>query len=262
MSIRIFNGFTCNARFPSSWKTGLVCLLIETNRGLALVDTGLGLQDYSNPTWITKIFRILTSMPFDRNEAAVNQVQKFGYKPEDIKHIILSHMHFDHCGGLADFPHSQVHVYKKEYDAFIHRKGFFSAAYVPRHLAHKPDLVFYKETGEKWFDFNAICITGFKPEMYFVPMPYHSVGMCGIVVKTGDGWHFHCADAAADFRHDEIPGWLIRFALGSYMPRLRKFAADYPEVRMTASHMFLDYFDSQPTARNIPPAASDGLSSR
>lgn len=242
MSLRIFNGFTCNSRI-GSMRTGLVCLLIETNHGLALVDTGLGLQDYSNPIWITQTFRVLTSMPFDPNQAAVNQVQEFGYKPENIKHIILSHMHFDHCGGLADFPHAQVHIYKKEYEAFIHRKGFFSMAYVPRHVAHSPNLVLYEDTGEKWFDFDAIKLTNFEPEIYFIPLPYHSVGMCGIAIKTDGGWHLHCADAATDFRHPEIPDWVIRLVLGPHMPCLRKFSSEHPEISLTASHMFLDFFD-------------------
>jgi hypothetical protein len=78
--------------------------------------------------------------------------------------------------------------------------------------------------------------------MYFIPMPYHSVGMCGIAIKTTDGWHFHCADAAADFHQKDIPDWTIRLILGPHMPRLRKFASAHPEIQMTASHMFLDFF--------------------
>lgn len=243
MPINIFNGFTCCARVPSNWKTGLVCLLIETNHGIALVDTGLGLQDYAHPTWFTQFFRIVSYMPFDPNEAAVNQLPKFGYKPEDVKHIVLTHMHFDHIGRLADFPHAKVHVYRQEYEAFIQRKGNLRAAYVPRHIAHKPDFVFYADTGEKWFDLDAIHIRDFEPEMYFIPLPYHSIGMCGIAIRTESGWHFHCADAAADFRRDDIPDWAIRLILGPHMPRLRKFSSEHPEIQMTASHMFLDFFD-------------------
>jgi len=81
--------------------------------------------------------------------------------------------------------------------------------------------------------------------MYFIPLPYHTVGMCGIAIKTKDGWRFHCGVAAADFRRDDIPDWAIRLILGSHMPRLRKFAAEHPEIRMTASHMFLDFFDQE-----------------
>jgi glyoxylase-like metal-dependent hydrolase (beta-lactamase superfamily II) len=245
MTVRIFNGFTCCARIPSRWKTGLVCLLIDTDHGLALVDTGLGLQDYANPTWFTQFFRIVSYMPFDPQEAAVNQLPKFGYQPDDVKHIFLTHMHFDHIGGLADFPHAKVHVYKKEYDAFVHRKGNISAAYIPRHIAHKPDFVFYENTGEQWFEFDAIRVKEFEPEMYFVPLPYHSVGMCGIAIQDGDSWHFHCGDAAADFRRNDIPEWVIRLILGPHMPRLRVFSARHPEIHMTASHMFLDFFDSE-----------------
>jgi hypothetical protein len=118
-------------------------------------------------------------------------------------------------------------------------------AYVPRHIAHNPDFVFYEDTGETWFTFDAIKISGFEPEMYFVPMPYHTVGMCGIVIKTTDGWHFHCGDAAADFRRADIPDWAIRLILGPHMPRLRKFASLHPEIQMTASHMFLDFFTGE-----------------
>jgi len=245
MKIHILNCFTCNARFPRGWETGTVCLLVETNQGLALVDTGPGLQDYTHPTWFTQFFRIITSMPFDPEEAAVNQVQRLGYQPEDIKHIILTHMHFDHCGGLPDFPSAKVHVHKKEYEAFIKQKGFLSTAYIKRDIAHQPDLALYKDTNEKWFDFDAIRLSGFDPEMYFIPLPYHTLGLCGLAIKTNTGWFFHCADAAADFRKTNVPDWMIRLVLGPYMPHLRKFSAEHPEIQMIASHMFKDFFEKE-----------------
>ena len=245
MTIQILNCFTCNARFPRGWETGTVCLLVETNQGLTLVDTGLGLKDYTHPTWFTQFFRIITVMPFDPQEAAVNQIQRLGYQPEDLKHIILTHMHFDHCGGLPDFPHAKVHVHKKEFDDFINRKGFLSAAYIKRNIAHQPDFVLYEDTNEKWFDFDAIWLSGFEPEMYFIPLPYHTPGLCGVAIKTDTGWYFHCADAAADFRRTDIPEWAIRLALGPHMPRLRKFRTDHPEIQMTASHMFMDFFEKE-----------------
>lgn len=103
--------------------------------------------------------------------------------------------------------------------------------------------MFYKDTGDAWFDFDAIRIPGFEPDMYFIPLPYHSVGMCGIAIKTETGWHFHCGDAAADFRRDDIPGWVMRLILGPHMPRLRTFSSEHAEISMTASHMFLDFFE-------------------
>ncbi|MFZ5922409.1 MAG: MBL fold metallo-hydrolase [Chloroflexota bacterium] len=243
MALHIFNSFTCNAHWPSDWKTGEVSLLVETSDGLVLVDTGLGLDDYARPTWFTQFFRAITVMPFDPDEAAVNRIKGLGFRPEDVRHIVLTHMHFDHCGGLADFPHAKVHVHRKEYMAFTgRRKGYLGAAYVPRHIAHKPDFVLYDATGEKWFDFDAIRLP-FDPEMWLIPLPGHTPGLCGVAVKTGTGWHLHCGDAAADFRKD-LPRLAIRLFLGPHEPRLRAFGQAHPEVTLTASHMFLDYFAS------------------
>ncbi len=244
MTIHLLNCFTCNARFPSTMKTGTLCLIVETNKGPVLVDTGLGTRDYSHPTWFTNFFRIITVMPFDPQEAAVHQVSRFGYKPEDIRHIILTHMHFDHCGGLPDFPHAHIHVHKREYDAFTSKTRHWSkAAYIPRNLAHQPQASLYETIDSKWYDFDAIRLP-FEPEMYLIPLFGHSPGMCGLAVKTSSGWHFHAADAGVDIKNNVAPDWLIRLMLGPHWPRLRTFALSHPEVTLTASHMYIKFFDS------------------
>jgi len=142
MTIHILNCFTCNARIPHRWECGTLDLLIETNDGLVLVDTGLGMNDYVHDSGILKLFKVLMRMPLDPNEAAIRQVTRLGYKPDDVRHIVLTHMHFDHCGGLSDFPWAKVHVHRKEYEAFLgKRRQFADLAYVRRHIAHKPNWV-------------------------------------------------------------------------------------------------------------------------
>jgi len=243
MTIHLLNCFTCNARWPTKMKTGTLCLLIETDQGPVLVDTGLGLRDYSDPTWFTQFFRVITIMPFDPNEAAFHQVQKLGHKPEDIKHIILTHMHFDHCGGLPDFPQAKVHVHKREYNAFTddNIRHWSKAAYIPRNFAHKPETVLYNTIDSKWYDLDAIRLL-FEPEMYFIPLHGHSRGHCGIAIKTENGWRFHVADAGVDIERNIVPDWVIALALGPHWPRLRQFAKEHPEVILTAGHMMLEFF--------------------
>lgn len=248
MTIHLFNGFTCNARFSTKMKTGTLCLLIESDKGPILVDTGLGRQDYSNPTWFTQFFRVITEMPFDPQETAFHQIAQFDYKPEHIRHIILSHMHFDHCGGLSDFPHARVHVHKREYDAFTNKnfRHWSKAAYIPRNIVHNPELSLYETIDSKWYDFDAIRLP-FTPEMYFIPLFGHSPGMCGLAIKTETGWHFHTADAGVDIENNIAPDWAIRLALGPHWPRLREFANSHPEVTLTASHMYKQFFETQRT---------------
>jgi glyoxylase-like metal-dependent hydrolase (beta-lactamase superfamily II) len=242
MTIHLLNTFTCGARFYKDWNTGLLSFLVETEQGLVLIDTGLGTAEYKKPSWFTQVFRVVTRMPFDPREAAVTQLERLGYQAEDIKHIVLTHMHFDHISGITDFPHAKVHVFQDEYDAFIgKRQHFFELAYDKNCLARDPNFELYKSAGEKWFDFDAIRLP-FSPEMWLVPLTGHSRGHCGIAIQKEDGWYLHCADAAGDFRK-EFPAWAIRFFLGEHEPRLRAFGDSHPEVELTASHMFLDFFD-------------------
>jgi glyoxylase-like metal-dependent hydrolase (beta-lactamase superfamily II) len=246
MTIHLFNGFTCNARI-GSLKTGMVCLLIESNAGFVLVDTGVGLGDYAHPTVMTQLFRVITEVRFDPNEAAVNRVKQLGLKPEDVKHIILTHMHFDHCSGLADFPHAKVHVHKHEYEAFTDGKilHWDEYAYVPRYIAHQPEFVLYETVDSKWYDFDAIRLP-FEPEMYFIPLFGHSRGHCGLAVKSSKGWLFHAADAGAVY-NNETPAWLIKLVLGPHDPTLRAFMKAHSEILVTNSHMSPEFFRQHPT---------------
>jgi len=241
LTIHFLNCFTCNARWPRSWKTGLLCLLVETNQGLVLIDTGLGTEDYAQPSWFIQLFRIITQMPFDPQEAAIHQVKRLGFTPEDVRHIVLTHMHFDHCGGLPDFPKAKIHVHRREYESFTQGSpNPFNLAYLKYHIAHNPDFVLYENLGEKWYDFDAVRLP-FSPEIQLIQLPYHSLGHCGVAVKTESGWHLHCGDAAGDFRKN-LPQWAIRLVLGPHEKRLRSFGDTHSEVQLTASHMFLDFF--------------------
>jgi glyoxylase-like metal-dependent hydrolase (beta-lactamase superfamily II) len=241
-TVHTFNGFTCNARLPSSWKTGLVCTLVETDQGLTLIDTGPGLFDYDHPHWMLRLFQIITIIKMDPQETAVNQIKRFGFKPEDVRHIVLTHMHFDHCGGLPDFPQAKIHVHRREYQAFTGRmRRWTDLAYVPRHIAHKPEFVFYENPDGKFFDFPAIRLP-FEPEMWMIPLFGHTWGQCGVAIKTGEGWFFNAADAGTVF--DVPPAWLIKLVLGPHNGHLRQFMQDHPDIRMTTSHVPPEFFEN------------------
>ncbi len=243
MTIHYLNCFTSHARVPTSWHTGTLCLLIETNRGLVLVDTGLGQDDYIHQTGILRLFQIVTIVPLDPDETAFHQISRLGYAPADVRHIVLTHMHFDHCGGLPDFPHAKVHVHRREYQAFTgYRRHWIELAYVHRHIAHQPELALYEHTGDTWFDLPAIRLP-FETQMFLVPLFGHTRGHCGVAVRTASGWLFHVGDAAPLDFSEQAPDWLVRFVMGPHAPKLQAFKAAHPEVRMTTGHMWLDFFE-------------------
>jgi glyoxylase-like metal-dependent hydrolase (beta-lactamase superfamily II) len=242
MGIQFLNCFTCSPRLPPGVQSGTLCLFIESDQGLVLVDTGLGQDDYAHRSGILRVFQLVTVMPLNPQEAAVHQVARLGHRPEDVRHIVLTHMHFDHCGGLPDFPHAAVHVHRRELDAFAGPpRRWTDVGYVRRQIAHEPQFVRHEETGESWFDFPAIRLP-FQPPMWLVPLFGHTHGHCGVAVRTPSGWLFHVGDAAPIGFTDDPPEWLTRLVMGPHTPRLRRFKAAHPEIRLTTGHMPLDFF--------------------
>src|SRR5262249_62152923 len=97
------------------------CLLAETDSdGLVLVETGLGTNDVLHPAdtlgeqWVT-----LAEPALDLAETALHQLRDIGHTPNDLRHIVLTHLDRDHAGGLAAFPHAPVPPLHAEYEAAI-----------------------------------------------------------------------------------------------------------------------------------------------
>src|SRR3954451_9318603 len=94
------------------------CLLVETGSALVLVDTGFGLCDVAAPrTRLSRVFLALTSPEFREEMTAVRQIAALGFDPRDVRHIVMSHLDFDHAGGLDDFSEATVHLLSDEREA-------------------------------------------------------------------------------------------------------------------------------------------------
>jgi glyoxylase-like metal-dependent hydrolase (beta-lactamase superfamily II) len=96
------------------------CLLLETAVGLVLVDTGFGLRDVRDPqSRLSRFFLGLVSPDFREELTAVRQIARLQLDPRDVRHIVLTHLDFDHAGGLDDFPAATVHLLASERDAAV-----------------------------------------------------------------------------------------------------------------------------------------------
>ena len=142
------------------------CLLIETANGLVLVDTGLGSADIRNPAQLGGIFHAVVRPRLLMEETALHQVQALGFKPEDVRYIVPTHLDLDHAGGLSDFPHAQVHIYAPEHKAAMERPTLPEKnRYRPAHFKHGPKWQIHEVQGERWFGFDSILRQSFAAGM-------------------------------------------------------------------------------------------------
>jgi glyoxylase-like metal-dependent hydrolase (beta-lactamase superfamily II) len=173
--------------------------LVETNEGLVLIDTGYGTEDVRHPhPRLSKFFHALLNIRFRLRETALYQIVALGYSPADVRHIVLTHLDFDHAGGLEDFPNARVHVMEAERDAAERkRQGFIARrGYRPAQWNEVREWRIYAGGGERWFGFeNARALDGLPPEILMVPLPGHTAGHAGIAVQSDTGWVLNAGDA-------------------------------------------------------------------
>jgi len=79
--------------------------LIEHPKGLVLVDTG---QSYEMRDENTVM---------EEKDTILSKLVELGCKPDDIKYVVMSHLHLDHSGYMNFFPNSTFIVRKEELKA-------------------------------------------------------------------------------------------------------------------------------------------------
>ena len=181
----------------------IVChvLLCETSEGLVLVDTGLGLADYADPKSRMGPVRALLRPTSGDGDTALRQIEARGHSASDVSHIVVTHLDFDHIGGLSDFPDAQVHTTADEHAAAVTAPDFRDKQrYRPAQWAHGPRFVLHEGRGDLWQH----DLTGHEvlPGITLVPMPGHSRGHAAVAVQSsgprGEELLVHAGDAAFD----------------------------------------------------------------
>lgn len=65
-------------------------MLIELDNRLILIDTGIG--DKQTEKFFSYYY-------LNGSDSLLGNLKNMGFKPEDVTDVILTHLHFDHCGG-------------------------------------------------------------------------------------------------------------------------------------------------------------------
>ena len=150
----------------------LNCLLIETPAGRVLVETGIGerLDDKTRAIRVAEGPWIAAAL------------ETAGFRPETVDVVALSHLHFDHAGGLLRgdgeraFPRARIVAQRAEWEVALGDNPRLVASYV------QPELRLVEAWGrEAWADGEREILPGVS----VVPTGGHSTGHQAIVVRGG-----------------------------------------------------------------------------
>jgi N-acyl homoserine lactone hydrolase len=169
--------------------------LIDHPQGWVLFDTGL------NPKWKGSGEGDDSAMTLvmGHDDDVVSKLDSLGLIPTDVNHVIVSHLHPDHAGGLQFFPHAQVYAQQSEI-----RFAYWPSVY-QRDLYDRDDfdhdLQWVELTGERdLFGDGSIVIT---------PTPGHTPGHQSVIVRLDSGVFVLVGDAhwlPEKMRERRVPG--------------------------------------------------------
>ncbi len=151
------------------------CLLLRSDDRIVLVETGCG------DKWSAKTRTIFAI----ENRTIIDALGGQEVPPSDITDVMVTHLHFDHAGGLTRvdgddvvpvFENAAVHVQGREWEDALANRSTMTGTYLRTHLDPIADRV-------SLLDGEQVILPGVRSW----PMPGHTWGQQAVLIDTADG---------------------------------------------------------------------------
>lgn len=109
-------------------------VLAETDKEFILIDTGLNPLGIEHPetTWGERARTVRPTMSDD--DSIQSRLLALGIKCDDIKKVIITHLHWDHTGGLQFFKNAKIVVQKAEHRYAYEPDHHIGGSYMRNHF--------------------------------------------------------------------------------------------------------------------------------
>lgn len=171
--------------------------VVEHPEGLIVVDTGESSQAGEPGYWPRwhPYFRRALKPHVERDDEIGPQLELMGISPDDVRWVVLTHLHTDHAGGLATFPKSEIVVTRTEHRAASGLRGRL-LGYLPNRWPDwfTPRLVDF--TSRQIGQFEATLGLTKSGDVQLVSTPGHTPGHLSVIVGVGENTYFLAGDTS------------------------------------------------------------------
>lgn len=232
-----------NVPFVALWA-----LIKSEEEGYILFDTGYADHHLTCTAFYpNKMFAHITKVFIDPVSNAKEQLRLKGIDAEEIKHVVISHFHADHVGGLKDFTKATFWCKKEAYEHIRDSSDFwaFSKGYLkdllPENMADR--LKFLDEGDPVFIDGLKKCWSFIDPAIVIVDLPGHARGHVGLLFSHEQ--KFLVADAAwttDSIIYKRYPRRIVAFLVDSYTRLIQtsdmlcEFQAKNPSIELIVTH--------------------------
>lgn len=220
-----------------SWA--LRCLLIEDGNRLMLIDNGMGNKQDA------KFFSYYFLHGNDSLEKSLN---KYGFTANDITDMVLTHLHFDHCGGSINYnsDHTKLEPAFKNAKYYCNEKHWQWATHPnPREKASflKENILPIQESGQlNFIDSSSKLIEGLS----FLEVNGHTEAMMLPVINYKDKTLAYMADLIPSAGHLPIP-----YVMGYDMRPLETLKEKESILNTAVENNWTLFFEHDPTLECI-----------
>lgn len=169
-----------------TYEAPCVMWYIQGSKNNIMVDLGPPPPDQALQNHGLVIKRSEKQLPANACKAA-------GISPDDVKIVVLTHLHWDHAGGFDTFKNARFMIQKKEIEYGIAPLTCHRPLYYEKHLG-KPEFVDYLDRIDIIEGDHEI-----EPGVDLILIPGHSPGFQGVLVNTERGKYLIAGDAVGLF---------------------------------------------------------------
>ena len=222
--------------------------LIEHQKGLVLFDTGLDPALESDPDYISQaIGRFLVKRIFrfeiGPDDKLGQKLKASGFDAGAIHKAVISHLHFDHIGGLSDIPQAELLVSRREWDqlSLPHPEHeWILREHIERPEAQWTPIDLHPSEDPLFSSFEGVHDVMGDGSLMLLATPGHTPGSLSMLIRSDIGPPVlligDLAYSAEAVLEDWVPGTGDAKVLRETYAKVRQLKDDLPSLLIVPSH--------------------------